>query len=133
MTTHTPGDDTPAWLRGSHPVEADLSTLAEFAKALMDELNLNFRPHAMRTVNQFVSPAFIAPEGFVELTEAHATYSDSVERIRALLDAHSSATWDLATAAETVARRYRDSDAYSASTVGDVRGALDGAAPEGQY
>lgn len=128
MTTHTPGDETPAWLRGDHPIEADLSTLAEFAKALKDELTLNFQPHAIRQVNQLASPAFTAPEGFVELTEAHTAYSNSLERTRALLDSHSAATWDLATAAETVAKRYRASDGYSAATVGDVRGALNGVA-----
>jgi len=128
MPTDVPG--TPGWLRDDKPIEADLSTLAEFAKALHDEVNQNFMPHARRTIDKFDSVPFTAPNGFVELTEAHTAYSNSLERMLELLNAHSAATWDLATAAETIAKHYRDSDAYSAATVGDVRGLLPGDATE---
>ncbi|MBO0868982.1 MAG: hypothetical protein J2P15_10480 [Micromonosporaceae bacterium] len=126
MTTRIPWDEGPGWLRDYQPIQADLSTLAEFAKALQDEVNRNFVPHARRTVDKLNSVPFTAPDGFVELTEAYTTYSNTLERTLELLNAHSAATWDLAAAAETIAKRYRDSDAYSAATVADVRGALNG-------
>lgn len=125
MTSNGPtaDDDTPAWLHDYRPIEADLSTLAEFAQALRDELTLNFIPHAQRLLADLDGDTpFVVRDGFVELTHARDTYGTSRDRAIELLNAYAVATQGFADAADKVAREYRHSDAFAAATLRDVQG-----------
>ena len=69
-------NDIPVWLRDSHPIEVDVGTLAQFGKALQDEVDLNLRPHIDRIfdgLDQATSP-FARKPGFLELQDAWFTY-----------------------------------------------------------
>jgi hypothetical protein len=122
MTT-TADDDAPVWLQDYHPIEADLSTLAEFARALRDELTQNFVPHARRLLADLDGDTpFVVRDGFVELEHARDKYSTSRDRAIELLNAYAVATQGFADAADKVAKEYRDSDAFAAATLRDVQG-----------
>lgn len=126
-------DDTPRWLRDYQPIEVDLGTLGQFAKALQDEVEQNFRPHAARLVNS-LDPGqdpFRRSEGFLELTAAWYSYADSRDRAIQLLSAYASATSILASAAQLIVQRYGDSDAFAAAQADDVQAAFAAVKPGG--
>jgi hypothetical protein len=117
---------TPAWLRDSRPIEVDVSTLSGFAKALRDEVELNFRPHLGRVVDG-LAPAtapFPLREDFTELAAAWWAYGDCKGRTADLLQAYADATLELARAAEIVAANYRGTDQLAAAKLGDVQQAF---------
>jgi hypothetical protein len=119
-------DDAPRWLQDYHPLEVDLSTLAQFAKALRDEVDLNFRPHVEqieRELDPAHSPFHLRP-GFLELEAAWYTHAECKARALDLLAAYAATTAELAAAAEQVANQYRGSDAFAAAQAMDVHNAL---------
>jgi hypothetical protein len=119
-------DLPPVWLQDYRPIEVDLETLAQFAKALQDEVDLNFAPHMMRILANLDGgqAPFEARDGFLELATAQMTYGDSRDRAVELLDAHVKGTRALAAAADAIAARYRSSDAYARATLTDVQQAF---------
>ena len=121
-----PHDDTSGWLADYRPVEVDLSTLAQFAKALRDEVDLNFRPHAARLIDALDPGAdpFESRDGFFELMAAWNQYGFCRDRAIQLLVAYANATEQLATAADLVAQRYRDTDALAAAQLSDIEKAF---------
>jgi hypothetical protein len=114
----TPGDDSaPAWLRDCRQIDVDLAGLTQFARALRDEVDLNFQPHAARIFGDLDrgAPPFDAKAGFVELTSASDTYLNSRDRALGLLQAYVQATRELAAAADEAAKNYGGSDDRSAA------------------
>jgi hypothetical protein len=126
----TTGDDMPGWLADCRPVEVDISTLAQFAKALRDEVESNFVPH-MQLVIETLDPgrkALPAGEGFGELAATRGRYEDCRNRAIDLMDAYARVTREIADAADAVAQQYRGSDVFAAARADQVRGAFTAAA-----
>jgi hypothetical protein len=117
---------TPGWLRDYRPIEVDLATLAEFAKALQDEVDLNFTPHMTRVVDALDPGAdpFARKPYFPEINAAWYTYIDARDRAVNLLNAYRTATMTLARAADLIARDYTGSDAFAEARVADVQQAF---------
>ena len=109
------------------PIEVDVSSLAKFAKTLRDELESSFRPQASWVIDT-IDPgveALPAKPGIQEWELARSQYTDGRNRAIDLLNAYQFATLQVADAADLVAQRYRDSDAYARATAADVRGVFD--------
>jgi hypothetical protein len=124
--TFSADDLPPPWLQSSRPLEVDLETLAQFAKALRDEVELNFGPHLTRILGELDDGQvpFQAKAGFLELAAAQLTYGDSRDRAVELLDAYAKGTRALADAADAVAAHYRGGDAFARATMDDVQRAF---------
>jgi hypothetical protein len=120
------GDATPAWLADCRPIEVDAATLAQFAKALQDELDLNFVPHTAKIFDGLDpgTAPFHHKDGFLELQAAWVTYVDTKARTLNLVQAYANATAELAEAGRILARNYRDSDQLAAARLSDVEQAL---------
>jgi len=123
-------DDGPQWLADYRPVEADISTLGKFAKALRDEVELNFGPHAQRVMNMLDPGTGALPgrPGFWEWEATRGRYTDGRNRAITLMDTYARVTLEIAAAAELIARRYQDSDAFARAQVTDVHDAFTEAA-----
>jgi membrane-bound lytic murein transglycosylase MltF len=124
-------DETPPWLRDYQPLEVDLSTLTQFAKVLHDEVELNFRPHAKKLLDS-LDPgpaAFVPKDGFFELLAAGNQYTYCRDQAIRLLVAYADATEQLATAADAIGQRYRDTDQLAAAQLTDIDQAFTNAAP----
>jgi hypothetical protein len=122
--------DDSRWPDEYRPIEVDLSSLGKFAKALRDEVELNFRHHARR-IGDTLDPgeeALPAKPGIAEWEAARGQYADGRNRAISLLGAYERATSQIAEAAEVIARRYRDSDQFAQATVSDVHDAFSQAA-----
>ncbi len=130
-----PDDSGPAWLADYKPLSVDITKLADFAKLLTSELEENFRPHATKIVGGFATgvPFGRGSLSCLELSQATGTYGEVLARANELLTAHDQATLIFAQAAQTIANEYRDTDAFSAATLGDVAAVLPDqqAAPQG--
>jgi hypothetical protein len=109
------------------PIEVDVSSLAKFAKALRDELEWSFRPQASWVIDTIDPGVEALPPkpGIQEWEMARTQYTDGRNRAISLLNAYHFATVLIADAADLIAQRYRDSDAYAKATAADVRGAFD--------
>ncbi len=118
------------WLDDYRPIEVDVSSLAKLAKALRDEVEQNFRPHAKRVIDTLDPGTEALPPkpGIQEWEAARGQYTDGRNRAISLLDAYSQATLQIAEAADLIARRYQDSDAFAKATVSDVHDAFTRAA-----
>jgi hypothetical protein len=115
---------------GYRPIEVDVSSLAKLARTLRDEVALNYHPQAQRVIDT-IDPgtAALPPRpGIQEWEAARGQYEDGRNRAIDLLDAYERATLQIADAADFIAQRYRDSDAYARATIADVRDAFDQAA-----
>ena len=123
-------NDIPVWLRDSHPIEVDVGTLAQFGRALQDEVGGNLRPHIDRIfdgLDQATSP-FARKPGFLELLDAWFTYGSCKYETLAVLDLFADATEELAKAAQILAANYRSTDQLAAARLSDVRQAFTQAA-----
>ncbi|MFY1675226.1 hypothetical protein ACN27G_35685 [Plantactinospora sp. WMMB334] len=116
----------PAWLRDyGGTIEADIQRMEQFAQQLLGEVQQNYVPH-MEQVQSDMLPELPQPrDGFAELVsffDAHRNVQqDTSNRIWEVGDG----TGGLATAADTVSKRYGDSDAFSHARVGVVETELD--------
>ena len=112
------------------PIEVDVSSLAKFAKALRDELELSFRPQASWVIDTIDPGVEALPPkpGIQEWEMARTQYTDGRNRAIDLLNAYHQATLQIADAADVIAERYRSSDAYARATIADVHDAFDQAA-----
>lgn len=119
-------DSTPRWLRHDKPIEVDLATLGQFAKALQDEIDNNFTPHMDFIINSLDpgADAFQRKPDFPEINAAYYTYNDSRYQAMALLNAYRLATGDLAKAADLIAQQYAGTDAFAAARTADVQKAF---------
>jgi hypothetical protein len=119
-------DGTPQWLRGDRPIQVDLATLEQFAKALQDEVDLNFKPHVQRIATALTDTGmpFQRKDDFRELTTTRDTYLDSRTRMIYQLVGFAEATAELAAAARLIAQHYGDSDTFAAAQVADVQQAI---------
>jgi hypothetical protein len=111
---------------GDTPIEVNLSTLGQFAKALRDEVDQNYYPQArtiIETIDARAAP-FAAPGDCYELLSAHDQYGYCRDGAIELLAKYGVATEELAMAAELIAKRYADSDAFVAAQVADVQDAI---------
>jgi hypothetical protein len=123
-------EPTSHFLDGYRPVKVDLSTLAQFAKMLHDEVDLNFAPHAQRAADALDPGVGPLPPGdaFLELKATGDRYLDCRDTAISMLDAYRRATLEIAQAAETIEQSYRGSDAYARAQVAQVNEAFDAAA-----
>ncbi len=122
MATH----DDSRWLADYRPIEVDVSSLAKLAKALREEVDGNFWPHA-KQVGDTLDPGQDAlPDrpGLPEWQAARSQYFDSRDHAIYLLDVYARATSGIAEAAELIVQRYQDADALAHATVSDVRDAF---------
>jgi len=114
---------------GHRPIEVDVSSLAQLAKTLRDEVELNYHPQAQRVIDT-IDPGndALPPKPIEEWEAARNQYKAGRNRAIDLLSGYESATLQIADAADFIAQRYRDSDAYARATIADVRDAFDQAA-----
>jgi hypothetical protein len=115
---------------GDRPIEVDVSSLAALAKTLRDEIELSYWPQASKAIDTLDPGAEALPPrpAIPEWEAVRGQYADGRDRAIDLLDAYRRATLQIAEAADVIATRYRDSDAYARATVSDVRAAFDEAA-----
>jgi hypothetical protein len=110
--------DGDGWLADYQPIAVDVSSLGKFARALRDEADVNFRPHAKQVVNMLDAGASGLPgrPDAVEWESALGRYGDSRDELLYLLELYERVTLAMAEAAEIIVRRYGDSDAFARAT-----------------
>ncbi|WP_433129453.1 hypothetical protein ACQPWW_04650 [Micromonospora sp. CA-240977] len=120
-----PEEDRPApWLRGYGGIEADISQLREFADRLAAEVESNYAPH-LPYIAEDMSARLPNPcDAFIELVTFLHAHHETQQATADMVYAVRGATGHLAAAADQVATRYADSDAFTAARVVDVRQAL---------
>lgn len=126
-------DRGPAWLRDYGytdfgDIEADLAAMEDFAKKLASEVEDNYVPHVPSVTEAMLvalpPPATTFPE-LVSFMRAHQTAQDTTQKN---VFNFAGGTHDFASAAHTISKEYRGSDAFSHARVKDVDKAFDVAA-----
>ena len=94
---------------GHRPIEVDVSSLAQLAKTLRDEVELNYHPQAQRVIDT-IDPGndALPPKPIEEWEAARNQYKAGRNRAIDLLSGYESATLQIADAADFIAQRYRE-------------------------
>jgi hypothetical protein len=118
------GDRGPAWLRDWQQIEADIAAMADFARKLRDEVEVNYAPHATRVTDELTAKLPDPPQPFTELVDLLMVHRDAEHDTANIVYYYTDRTGGLADAAETISERYRNADAFAAARVSDVETAL---------
>jgi hypothetical protein len=119
-----PEDRGPVWLSDWQQIEADIAAMADFAKKLRAEVEVNYAPHASRVTDDMTTPLPSPPTSFTELVDLLETHHAAEQDTANMVYYYTDRTGGLADAAATISERYQDADAFSAARVTDVEAAL---------
>jgi hypothetical protein len=126
-------DRGPAWLRdygftdfGS--IQADVAAMEEFAKKLATDVEKNYLPHMASITDAMMTELPPAASTFKELIDFFSVHRDAQDATQQNVYNFANGTNHFATAAQTISKDYRGSDAFSHARVKDVNNAFDQAA-----
>lgn len=118
-------DRGPVWLRNWQQIEADIAAMADFAKKLRAEVELNYEPHRSRVADELATTPLPNPSSaFPELAKLMQVHWAAEQDTANMVYYYTDRTGGLADAAQTISEQYRNADAFSAARVGDVEAAL---------
>jgi hypothetical protein len=118
-------DRGPVWLRDWQQIEADIAAMADFAKKLRAEVELNYEPHRSRVADDLTTtPLPPPPDAFPELAKLMQVHWAAEQDTANMVYYYTDRTGGLADAAQTISEQYRTVDAFSAARVSDVEAAL---------
>jgi hypothetical protein len=117
-------DRGPVWLRDWQQIEADIAAMADFARQLRAEVEINYAPHASRVTDELTTPLPCPPAPFTELVELLTVHRAAEQDTANIVYYYTDKTGGLADAAAEISRQYRNTDAFAAARVGDVETAL---------
>ncbi|HEY3008146.1 MAG TPA: hypothetical protein VGJ63_08810 [Micromonosporaceae bacterium] len=114
----------PVWLRDWQQIEADIAAMADFARQLRAEVEVNYAPHASRVTDELTTPLPGPPEPFTELVELLTVHRAAEQDTANIVYYYTDKTGGLADAAAQISHQYRNTDAFAAARVSDVEAAL---------
>jgi hypothetical protein len=117
-------DRGPVWLRDWQQIEADISAMADLARKLRAEVELNYEPHRGQIADDLTAPLPNPPDAFPELVELMRVHRAAEQDTANMAYYYTDRTGGLADAAQTISERYRNADAFSAARLDDVEAAL---------
>ncbi|MBB5871628.1 hypothetical protein F4553_005007 [Allocatelliglobosispora scoriae] len=110
----------PRWLRDYGDVNVDVATLLKFGNSLIAELDLDYKPHAMKIFDDMSVPDGYSSAEFFELVDALATHRTVRVETTTSLARHADGIFAFGSAAKEISNNYGEADAYSGAKVGYV-------------
>ncbi|PZM92574.1 MAG: hypothetical protein DIU79_11690 [Actinobacteria bacterium] len=120
-----PEDYRSSWLSDYESIEADISKMEDFAAKLTAEVRDNYGPHAESLFEDMTTELPSPHAAFQELTAFLVAHNVIEQDTADVVYYYQGETDAFAIAADEIAQRYKDTDAFSAARVSDVTKAFE--------
>ncbi|WP_067508458.1 hypothetical protein [Actinoplanes sp. TFC3] len=122
-------DRAPAWLSDYGAIEADISAMEDFAKALTSEVADGYDPHVTQVAQVMKDDLPTGFPRFVEMGHFLSRHNEVKNETLANTYNFGIGTSNAAAAAAKISDDYKASDAFAYATVNDVKDAFAESAP----